>query len=108
MNGLDPVLRRLSAMPHLAESAAKSGALAAAQSALRLSRHLVPVQTGRLRASLAAVSHPAGAALTADCPYAASVELGTRYSPARPFMMPALRATDYPRILSQFLREVLR
>ena len=36
MNGLDPVLCRLSAMPHLAESAAKSGALAAAQSALRL------------------------------------------------------------------------
>lgn len=108
MKGLDQALRQLAALPGQAENAARDSALAAAQAALRLSQALVPVRSGRLRASIAVRSLPDGASLTTDCPYAARVELGSRLSPAHPYLLPALWGASYPRLMFQALQEVLR
>lgn len=52
---------------------------------------LAPVETGRLRASLAVKSEGDRVILSCDCPYAAAVELGTSKRAATPFLLPAAR-----------------
>ena len=76
----------------------------AARLAAALARQTAPVRTGRLRASVV----PSGSRVLSDCPYAAYVELGTRFAPAQPFLLPSARAADLTTLLAIRLREVLR
>jgi HK97 gp10 family phage protein len=54
-------------------------------------KRIVPVRTGRLRASIG-TGHIDGnsAVVQASAPYAGYVELGTRYMRAQPYLRPAL------------------
>ena len=100
-------LRRIG--PMLAESAAEA-ALSAAERARLDAAGRAPVKTGRLRASLAVRRIEGGAAVTADCPYAAAVELGTSKTPPQPFLAPAAdaRRRDFPDEASRLARECLK
>lgn len=52
----------------------------------RGSKMRAPVDTGRLRASIATSLHPLSATISTHVFYAQYVHEGTRYMPARPFM----------------------
>ena len=53
-------------------------------------RAMCPVDTGRLRVSIAVNSGEDGAEITANTDYAAYVEFGTWKMAAQPFLVPAL------------------
>ena len=53
-------------------------------------RALVPVDTGRLRDSIAHEVEDGTVYLSADTEYAPFVELGTRRAAAKPFLIPAM------------------
>ena len=70
--------------------AAEAAAMAAAEQARALAMAAAPVDTGRLRGSIVVKKMENGAAVSAECPYAAAVEFGSVRAGAQPFMMPAL------------------
>lgn len=55
----------------------------------REAREAAPVRTGRLRDSIVVERVMGGFALVAGVFYAILVELGTRFVPGRPFLLPA-------------------
>ncbi len=61
---------------------------------VRVARDLVPVRSGRTRDSIAYTLNRAALTLQihAGTPWALFIELGTRRTPARPFLRPALIA----------------
>jgi hypothetical protein len=66
----------------------------AGRAGVEAARALVPVRSGRTKASLAFAYDRAARVLriTAGTPWAASVEMGTSRAPARPFLRPGLIA----------------
>jgi HK97 gp10 family phage protein len=61
---------------------------------------LVPVRTGRLRDSInSRMTGRTTGSISADTPYAAYVEYGTRFMAARPFLRPAMEQ-QRPRYLA--------
>ena len=95
MRGLSSAMARFNALPNRVEAAAREAALAAAQETAARAQAGAPVRTGALRASLAFSSTEAGAETTARCAYAGFLEWGTRFCPARPFLLPAALGADY-------------
>lgn len=83
---------RLDAMEGELREAAGAALEHLAQSARREAMARAPVETGRLRASIHAEQNGLTARVASDCPYAASVELGTSKCPARPFLAPSALA----------------
>lgn len=69
---------------------AAQAAVSAAEAARAEAASLVPVETGRLRGSLAVRETENGAVVTTECPYASEVELGTSRRAATPFLMPGM------------------
>ena len=63
---------------------------AAGEAVADAARELCPVDTGRLRDSIAVSADNNGAEISADTDYAAYVEFGTWKSAAQPFFVPAL------------------
>jgi len=55
---------------------------------------MAPVKTGRLASSISANGSGDGWVVRADAPYAAFVELGTRYQAAQPFLRPAIQSVQ--------------
>jgi HK97 gp10 family phage protein len=55
-------------------------------------RRLVPVRTGYLRSTIYARTLEWTAEIGAEASYASSVEFGTRYAMAKPFLNPAVQA----------------
>ena len=53
-----------------------------------------PKDTGNLAGSIGGVMSGGGGTVVASASYAAHVEMGTAYMPARPFLYPALRAHE--------------
>ena len=60
------------------------------QAAVEYAQEVCPVDTGRLRASIAFAVQDGTAAVGTDVPYAAYVELGTARQAAQPYLVPAL------------------
>ena len=108
MNPLEAAIRRLSALPGQLEAASLSAAQQSAIEAARTAKALVPVETGALRASIAAEALPGGAAVRADQPYAGAVEMGHGRAVPRPYLLPAARWADYPRRAARNCQEVLK
>lgn len=69
----------------------------AAAYAVKQAKTLVPVDTGKLKASIKATTHVVGdkaiSQISASMDYAAAVELGTRHQKAQPFLRPAISHT---------------
>lgn len=107
MKGLESALSRLAALPAQAQGALQSAALSSARQAAEAARNACPVRTGALRASLSAQSLDQGAQVSAARPYAALVEMGSLHRPPQPFLLPAARGSDYPRLAAQALKEVI-
>ena len=80
---------RLEALRRSLEEAARRGVAGLAEAAAEEAARRAPVDTGRLRASIRARADGLSAAVTADCPYAAAVELGTSRRPPQPYLVPA-------------------
>lgn len=76
------------AIDHAVEKAREEVARMA-RDILAESQRLVPVDTGRLRASGRVSETATGAEVAYDAPYAAHVENGTGRSPAQPYLTPA-------------------
>lgn len=73
--------------------------------AVGYARARCPVETGRLRKSIACRVEGASMRLTSDAPYAPCVENGTKGRKAQPFLRPAL--TEHTREYAQILRREL-
>lgn len=82
----------LEALSEELDEAARESAERAAMEA----RRLCPVDTGRLRASIATSQVEGGWRFGSDAPYASLVELGTARTPAQPFLRPAIDAARQP------------
>lgn len=67
---------------------------AAAQRVAENARGLCPVDTGRLKNSIAVSVGENGAQVSAGTDYAAYVEFGTSRAAAQPFLVPALLSQD--------------
>lgn len=86
------------ALAELFESPAGEVAKDLQRRALRVdaaAKRLCPVDTGRLRSSITnELGNDGGlvAVIGTNVEYAPYVELGTRYAPAQPFLLPALEA----------------
>ena len=85
MTGAARLRRLCRALPGAMEAAAMD----AAERARALAMAAAPVDTGRLRGSIVVKKIENGAAVAAECPYAAAVEFGSARAGAQPFMSPA-------------------
>lgn len=97
---MSPVL--YSRIPQIAAAAPGKVALALAKTAHDVelgAKQTAPVDTGNLRASIAAAGGGLTWRVTAAAHYAAYVELGTRKMSAKPYLVPALR-TQFPKLVS--------
>lgn len=108
MTGTAALVARLGQYPDKARQALSRAALAAAEQAARLAAAQAPVDSGRLRDSIAAAGEGDGAAVCAGCDYAAYVELGARAMPPRPFLAPAAQAADYAGLAARALSEAMK
>lgn len=108
MRGLAGLLGRIGALPDQATRAAREAALAAAQETTAQAQESAPVRTGALRSSLVFLPTDAGAETAARCPYAGFLEWGTRYCPARPFLLPAAMGADYFARAARALQEAMK
>ena len=108
MKGISSARRRLLALPLAVGQAADRALQESLDQAWRYARKVVPVRTGRLRASLQKQVSPSSCALTTHCPYAVYVELGTRYAAAQPYLRPAARQADFVPRAAALFREVLK
>ena len=107
MKSMDRLIARLRAIPGYCTEAGAEAALESAEEARDMAASLAPVDTGRLRGSIAVSAMENGAAVSADCDYAACVELGTRRAAARPYLYPAAQAQAgaFPARAAQHFRE---
>lgn len=80
---------RLAALAKEVETAARLGVAQAAEEAAEEACRRAPVDTGRLKSGIRARSEGLTASVSADCDYAAAVELGTSRRAPQPFMQPA-------------------
>ncbi|MBE5786829.1 MAG: HK97 gp10 family phage protein [Clostridiales bacterium] len=108
MKGLSSARRRLLSLPVQAQRAADAAMQDAVQSAWLYARRVVPVRTGRLRASLHQRRDEGAVSLVTRCPYAVYVELGTRFARAQPYLVPAARQSDYFSRAADHFREVFK
>lgn len=108
MRGLEITLARLGALPGRVREAAREAALAAAQETAAQAQAGAPVRTGALRSSIAFSATDTGAETAARCGYAGMVEWGTRFCPARPFLLPAARSADYFARAGREIQEALK
>lgn len=93
MKGVDRLRAKLLAVAPACRQAAEEAVRQGAEDAARAAAALAPVDTGRLRGSIAARASGLSAEVSADCDYAAAVELGGQHRPARPFLLPAAQAS---------------
>ena len=96
MSAADRLREKLLRLGPACGEAAESAVKAAAEKAAAEAAALAPVATGRLRGSVVAEIDGLSASVSAGCDYAAPVELGSRGRPARPFLLPAAQASDFP------------
>ncbi len=87
-----PLRRMLTALP----AAANAAVAAAGEETLRAARSLVPVRSGRLRASLTLRED----GVYTRCPYAGPVEFST------PYLAPAVHAQSFEQRMRAALKEV--
>lgn len=107
ITGLDSALFSLGRLPAQLQQALTLETEKAAQEALKTAQALAPVKTGALRSSLHVLSLPQGAELLASRPYAIYLEYGTRRMSARPFLLPALRASHYSARMRRAMQEAI-
>ena len=93
--GFNSAISRLHAMPQRLSALVNLETEQTAQEALKTAQQLVPVRTGALRNSLQYHPIANGAEILARRPYAIYLEYGTHRMSARPFLLPALRESDY-------------
>lgn len=105
--GLESALSRLRQMPGMLTAQVNPETEKAAQDALKMAQTLVPVRTGALRDSLQQIITETGAEILARRPYAIYLEYGTRRMSARPFLLPALRESDYPARMIRAMQEAI-
>ena len=107
MNGMDRLAERIRAIPGYCAEAGLRAARESAEAAREEAAANAPVDTGRLRGSIAVSAMENGAAVRADCDYAACVELGTRRAAARPFLFPAAQAQvgAFPERAARYFKE---
>ena len=108
MTGPASLLARLGQYPEKARQALRQAAGAAADQAAQLAAAQAPVDSGRLRDSIAAAGDGDGTAVYAGCDYAAYVELGARAMPPRPFLAPGAQAADYAGLAARALSEAIK
>lgn len=108
MTGTASLLARLGQYPEKARQALRQAAGAAADQAAQLAAAQAPVDSGRLRDSIAAAGDGDGASVYARCDYAAYVELGARAMPPRPFLAPGAQAADYAGLAARALSEAIK
>ncbi len=107
MNNCSRLMHRLSTLPDALSAAALTAARDAAEDAARRAMDIVPVRTGALRASIAAIRTPGGAKAVAARPYAVFVELGTWRSAPHPYLLPAAREAAYPARAARAAKEAI-
>ena len=88
-----------------AQSAVKEAACVACEEAVRRA----PVKTGRLKRSIEVRAEGTEAAVVADCPYAAAVELGSPRRGPHPFLLPAAQSarSDFLRAAAVAMKDAL-
>lgn len=94
--GLERMRRMFIALTASEELAAKT---AVARTALRIqddAKRAAPVDTGRLRNSIATEVDGLNARVGTNTEYAPYVEFGTRFQPAQPYLFPAAEAARDP------------
>jgi len=90
LKGSERAIKALRARRAAWEKAAAGAVRETAEAACAAAAELVPVRTGRLKRSLRVIQEDSlRAQVTADCPYAVFVELGSGVSGPQPFMSPA-------------------
>ena len=108
MKGKVELLSHLDSLVHLAGRAARESSLQAAEQTAAYARQVVPVRTGRLKASIAAGEEGEKGRVRAICPYAAYVEMGTRFMTARPYLRPGVQRAEYPKLAARAWKERLK
>ncbi len=104
---------KIAALSKRKQSAVRGAIRVAGRQIRDLAKELAPVDTGYLRSSIRVnfdfqlTRHYYRAQIVATAPYAIYVELGTIYSPAQPFLGPALRAIvpKLPELIRQAFRK---
>ena len=92
--GIKKTAARLKNLVFAMEGVGAGAVQAAANQCADIARSYVPVDTGALKGSIAAVSDGSYASsVIASTPYAAMVEYGTSKMAAQPFMLPAAQET---------------
>ena len=107
MTGLAQALSTLQQMPLQLARQVQIETEKTAQEALQKARMLVPVRTGALRNSLQHLPITNGAEILARRPYAIYLEYGTRLMSARPFLLPALKESDYSARMIRAMQEAI-
>jgi HK97 gp10 family phage protein len=111
LTGVEQLARRFDAWAGGLKRALAPALLTGAAVIADEARRLAPVKTGRLKQGIVAVSPPGAATPAAEiqcqAPYSRAVEFGTRRTPARPYLLPAmlLRQRDALRAIADLLRE---
>ena len=95
MKGLSSLLDRLQGLSGLADECAQAAGREAMYETADYARRIVPVRTGRLRASISPEEKDGHMQVTVRCPYAVYVELGTRFMAAQPYLLPGVHQADY-------------
>ena len=108
MKGEKALQRRLQALVYLSQQAAWESGMQAAQQTADYARQVVPVRTGRLKASISAGEEGKNFKTQVDCPYAVYVEMGTRFMTARPYLRPGVQRADYVSLAAQAWKEKLK
>ena len=103
MNGTLSLISRLDGQRAALTSRALAARDAAANAAYAAAVRVVPVRTGRLRASITCQ----GGRVFTRCPYAVYVELGTRLARAQPFLSPSADIFSYRRLAESAFREAI-
>ena len=108
MKGKTALLAHFHSLAHLASLAARESSLQAAEQTAAYARQVVPVRTGRLKASIAAGEEGEKRMVRVICPYASYVEMGTRFMAARPYLRPGVQRADYQKLAAQAWKERLK
>ena len=108
MKGLERAQARLQQLSVRAARALQGAVEDAGAETLSAARDIVPVRTGRLKASLYMQPEETACRVAATAPYAVFVEWGTRYMSPRPFLLPAAREADFFARAARAVKEILQ
>jgi HK97 gp10 family phage protein len=107
IEGLDGLLAKLAAMPQAVGAAVARDVQAGARNVQAGAKQRVPVDTGRLRSSIAVETSDDGLSATVGTNvfYGPWAEFGTRRQAAKPFLFPALEQ-EVPKFMSRLRARV--